>query len=321
MLLSRIAESVYWTGRYLERAEATARVVGVYTDLFLDLPKAAGLRWESLGAVTGTTARLLENYPESTEEQVVAFLTTDMVNPGSVMASIAMARENMRVTRTVLPSGAWETLNRLYFSAQATVREAVPRQSRCGWTSEVIAKLHQLAGLLANEMSHDSVEGFITIGRFLERADMTSRVLDVQAETLLKPLPPGLSPYIDLTWMSVLKSVAGEQAYRRYCTGGVQASDVICFLVQDPQFSRSISHCLAQISLRLTSLPHHESTIGMTAQVQEVVANAALTETTGPALRDTVDEVQRALARLHHELSLSYFAPSASISMVEPTPT
>src|SRR5580704_1947999 len=101
MLLSRVAESVYWSGRYLERAEATARMVKSHTELFVDLPKAAGLGWSPLLAITGEA--FVERRGAPTEEAVVQFLAADLDNVGSIRASVASARSNVRVSRVIFP--------------------------------------------------------------------------------------------------------------------------------------------------------------------------------------------------------------------------
>ena len=187
MLLSRVAESVYWTGRYLERAEATARLVQVHTELFLDLPKAAGVGWSPLLAVTGSgdafRTQLLRGRPRS---EVVGFLAVDADNPGSVVASLAQARANLRVTRAVVPREAWEVLNELHLWAVGHLDEAVDRRTRvCVDGPRRAAAASCSRGSLDGTMSHDESYSFLEIGRFLERADMTTRVLDVQAEILI----------------------------------------------------------------------------------------------------------------------------------------
>src|SRR5688572_27698304 len=135
MLLSRVAESIYWAGRYLERTESTCRLVTVHTELYLDLPKAAGLSWTPLLAVTGSGESFAETHEQHTEDAIVAFLTSDLDNPGSVVSSLARARENLRVTRAMLPRPACEILNDLYLSAMATRSEAVDRRTRARWSA------------------------------------------------------------------------------------------------------------------------------------------------------------------------------------------
>src|SRR6476620_9060445 len=111
MLLSRVAEHVYWAGRYLERAEATARLVRTHTELFIDLPRSVGLGWAPLLAVTGSRESFDDGYDRVVEDDVVTFLLADSTHQGSVVASIALARENLRVTRGLIPRRLWEVVN------------------------------------------------------------------------------------------------------------------------------------------------------------------------------------------------------------------
>ena len=200
MLLSRVAESVYWAGRYIERAEATARLVHVHTELFLDLPKAAGVGWAPLLAVTGSGDDFHHRHTRASEEKVVDFLAASPEHQGSVVASIAQAHANLRVTQAVVPSEAWGVLNQLHLWAAKTRHEAVDRRTRLAWTAKLISQCQLFSGVLEGTMSHDDTYAFLQIGRGLERADMTTRVLDVQAGILLGParrLQPVRRPDVD----------------------------------------------------------------------------------------------------------------------------
>src|ERR1700730_4566596 len=155
MLLSRVAEDAYWAGRYVERAEATARLIKVHTELFLDLPKSAGGGGSPLLAGAGARAALAGRHQSPTEEEVVTFLAIDPDNPSSVLASLAQARANFRVTRAVLPRSSWEVLNGLFLWAIDTPADAVDRRTRLGWMDQVVGQCQLLTGLLARTMWHD----------------------------------------------------------------------------------------------------------------------------------------------------------------------
>ncbi len=214
MLLSRVAESVYWAGRYIERAEATARLVHTHTELFLDLPKAAGVGWAPLLAVTGSDDDFHHRHTRASEERVVDFLVASPEHQGSVVASVAQAHTNLRVTQAVLPSEAWGVLNQTHLWAAKTRHEAVDRRTRLAWTAKLISQCQLFSGVVEGTMSHDDTYAFLQIGRGLERADMTTRVLDVQAGTLLAQRDVS-SPYADLMWMGVLRSLSAHQMFRR----------------------------------------------------------------------------------------------------------
>lgn len=307
MLLSRVAEAVYWTGRYLERAESTARVVKVHTELYLDLPKAAGLGWAPLLAVTGSAEPFSERYVEVSEEHVVDFLVCDGDNPGSIVSSLAMTREDMRTTRAIFPREAWEALNRLYLWAGETCDDTVQRRHRLEWMDRVIADCQRLTGLLSGTMSHDDAYSFLRIGKQIERADMTTRVLDVRAGTLMAVPPEQIGPYADVTWMSVLKSLAGYQMYRRKVQSRVKGSEVLRFLLQDPSFPRSVARSLSQISHYLDGLSNHDKAMALCSSAQAAVDGARVRSLAWDGLHDYVDDLQEQFGELHEELARTYF--------------
>jgi uncharacterized alpha-E superfamily protein len=316
MLLSRVAEAVYWTGRYLERAETTARILKVHTELFLDLPRSAGVGWSPLLAITGSHDHFDELYPSTNEEDVVCFLAADGRNAGSIVASLAAARENIRTTRPVFPRELWEALNNLYLLTVENCEDAVPRRSRLAWLEGVLADCARLCGTMEGTMSHDDAYSFLRIGRHLERADMTTRVLDVRASTLTSA-GEDLRPYADITWMSVLKSLSAYQMYRRKVQSRVRGADVLKFLLQDSQFPRSIDHCLIEISRSLLELPRHESAMAACAEAEVHVNDAKVQALAWDGLHDYTDTLQVHLDTLHGLLSDTYFqADEATVAML-----
>jgi uncharacterized alpha-E superfamily protein len=313
MLLSRVAECVYWAGRYLERTEATSRLLSVHTELYLDLPKAAGLSWSPLLVVTGSHDSFHEAHTEQTEEAVVAFLASDLANPGSIVSSLGRARENLRITRAMLPRQGWEVLNELFLSAMASRADAVDRRSRARWCEQVMQRCQTLSGTLAGTMSHDEVYSFLEIGRFVERADMTTRVLDVQAGILFGGADE-LQPYADVTWMSVLRMLSAHQMFLRTARCGVSGPDALRFLLEDPQFPRSIERCLTEITRALLELPRCDEPMHSCAEMQRVLETAEVDDLAVDGLHEFVDRLQLSLAELHDVLSSTYFAHAPATS-------
>lgn len=315
MLLSRAAEAAYWTGRYLERAESTARIVKVHTELYLDLPRSAGMSWDPLLAITGSTADFDARYHRrdgaaSAEEDIVCFLTADSRNPSSVVASLAAARENVRTTRPVFPRELWEALNTLFLVASENAEEAVPRRTRLRWLDEVVADCQRLTGIMAGTMSDDDAHSFLRIGRHIERADMTTRVLDVRAGEMAVG-GDDLRPYSDLTWMSVLKSLAAYQMYRRKVQSRVTGPEALGFLLQDPQFPRSVECCLVGMARLLLELPRHEAAMATCAAAETLVADAKVRALAWDGMHEYVDDLQLGLDALHASLADTYFVSEA----------
>src|SRR5690242_9659183 len=152
-MLSRVAERVYWMGRYVERAESSARLLNAYTNQLMDLPRGAEPGWKHLVDITGATP-LFEASGAYDERGTVSFLVADRENPGSILSSVAMARENVRTTRDVLPTEAWEYANELYLFAKANAERCVARGQRFAVLKTIVARCQQLEGLLAGTMSH-----------------------------------------------------------------------------------------------------------------------------------------------------------------------
>lgn len=319
MLLARVAESMYWTGRYVERAECTARILIEHGNLHVDLPRGYEVGWEPLLVLTGTKGLFSTYHAEATEEDVIRFLVSDARNPGAIVVALDHARENLRTTRSLVPREAWEILHGLYLACAESVDDAVDRRTRFRWLRRVIDESHKLAGLLAGAMSHDEAYGFLGIGRQLERADMTTRVLDVRAETLTPSAQAGYQPFDNVQWMGTLRSVAAYQMYRRSLGAQVRASSAVRFLLQDQQFPRSVTHCLDQVSRFLKALPRAQGPLDATADTMLVVHEAPLPAIGrgGPqgalALHDVVDRVQLGLGRIHDEIEAVYFAPALRV--------
>ena len=310
-LLSRSAEHVYWAGRYLERAEATARVLKSHTSLYLDLPRSAGLTWEPLLGLTGDPRGFFELYPSTAEEFVVGYLSIDRRNPGSVLASLASARENMRIARSIFPRDAWEKLNRVFNHAADNAGEAVPRLSRTTWLNHIIDCCQTLQGIIGASMAHDEAYRFLCIGCHLERADMTSRVLDIRAgapaHVRSEPTVDQMRPFADLQWMSVLGTLAALQAYRRKVQSRVQGPAVLEFVLRDEHFPRSVAHCLNEISDDLGCLAERPEVIVACGAAQQVVEDARVRALAWDGLHEWVDELQTMLDAVHRRIEGAYF--------------
>lgn len=323
MLLSRLAEHIYWAGRYLERAEATARLVHAQTELYLDLPRAVSVGWRPLLAVTGTDAQFDELFDDdeqgvgpTEEHRIVGFLTTADTNPGSVKECIAAARSNLRSARALIPRSGWQAVNSLHLYARQHEGLAVPRRSRLEWLGDVVRQCQTIAGILDGTMSHDHAYSFLQVGRHLERADMTTRVLDVQAGVLLdRRLGDGSLPFADVTWMAVLKSVSAMQMFRRVERAGVSGPRALAFLLENPQFPRSVDYCLTELSRRLIELPRHDDAMKAGAAAQQALVDVDPSGLSGAELHEFMDAMQTRLADIHAAASRTWFAAPTTVDV------
>jgi uncharacterized alpha-E superfamily protein len=308
MLLSRVAEQLYWAARYVERAEDTARVVAEHTHLLVDMPTSVPLTWEPLLAVTGARAAFDDHYRSVDERNVITFLLADRDNPSSVLSSIVAARENLRSAREVVPREGWQALNDLYLYATSHHTEAVDRPSRGRFLEKVVGEARRFVGILAGAMSRDEAYTMLCLGQHIERADMTSRVLDVRAVALLRG-PTGDDEVVfrhdEVQWAAVLRSLSALQAYHRRRRGPVTGHPTVAFLLRDPDFPGSIAHCLAEVEDLAAGLPRAAAVDAAARSAMRTlvaVANAPLDR-----LHDGIDDVQEALAAVHDEVEATYF--------------
>lgn len=306
-MLSRVAQQTYWMARYVERAENTARIINVNTHLLLDMPHKATPGWEPLIEITGSEALFHRIYPEVTERNVVRFLIGDETNPGSILSSIAKARENARTIRDIIPREAWEQLNALHLITKSGLQAGLSQRRRHEYLRDIIMGVQQITGLLAGTMTHDHGYDFLRMGRNLERADMTTRIIDVRSADLLPMESGSLGPFETIQWMSVLKSLTAYQMYRREVQGPVRRRAVLAFLFQSRQFPRALYHCLREAESCLQHLPRNDTPLRTLAHLQRTVNEAQVNKLEQQDLHRFIDDLELGLADLDRQIATTYF--------------
>lgn len=243
-MLSRVADSIYWMSRYVERAENLARFIDVTYNVILDQPRGTGEQWEPLVRTTGDEEYFAEHYGEPNADSVLKFLTFDREYPNSIISSLSLARENARTVREAISSEAWEQLNEFYhFVKDASATSPTIGSALSDFFRAVKQHSHLFNGIIDATLTRGKEWHFANLGRLLERADKTSRILDVKYFTLLPTLQDVGTTIDDLQWSAVLRSVSGFEAYRkRYHT--ITIHRVVEFLVLDRVFPRAISFCV-----------------------------------------------------------------------------
>ncbi len=320
-MLSRVAENLYWMTRYLERAENTARLINATTQVLLDLPRGASFGWDVLLKVAGLDRQFADSYAQHDEANIMRFLVSDARNPGSIVSCIRCARENCRTLREVLPRLAWERINSLYLFVNSRAAQAVERALRYDILEEIIERRQSVIGLLTDCMSHDIAYQFIKLGRYIERADMTTRIVDIHAAVLVPRQQVPEDPAIGLLWMGVLKSLNAYQSYRRHVSVHVSSADVVNYLLKDPHFPRTVRRCLDELETCLAVLPHNMRPLKRLRVAQRRL-DAMRVEKLAPSLRhEYLDAVQSDLAAIHGEIAAEYYqlhdgagAPQAAAS-------
>jgi uncharacterized alpha-E superfamily protein len=216
-MLSRVAHSLYWMARYIERAENIARLVDVNLQLLLDLrdldEERLAKHWLPIVQSTGDEQAFFKLHPRATGQAVTEFLVFQPENPNSIVQSICAARENARMVRDQLTLELWEELNRLYLFVRSPQARSIWRDSPSEFFQEIKAGSLHLNGIANATLIHNEGWWFVQTGQFLERADKTTRILDVRYETLpARGAPKSVSQTEALEWAAVLRSCSAWDA-------------------------------------------------------------------------------------------------------------
>jgi len=309
-MLSRVAESLYWINRYVERAENISRFVEVSEAMALDCPPGSAEPWLPLIDASGDRELFDKLFPAGSPGDVVSFLVRAEDNPSSVVNCIAFARENARQIRDVLTTEMWEHLNATYWSLQEASFWQQPPQEQL---REIRAACQLFYGITDATLSRDLSWQFSRLGRLLERADKTTRILDVKYFLLL-PSPDEVGGVLDeLQWISLLRSAGAYQMFRQSRQQAIEPKAVASFLLLDPIFPRSVRYCLERIheTLRIVrgqAVPgapdELECLSGLTlarwsySRIDELIAGG---------LHESIDGLQSDLNRLHDLIEQRYF--------------
>ncbi len=307
MMLSTTAERLYWSGRYLERAENTARLVRVNTDIILDLPVSIGNFWQHIVTVVGSEERYDSIYDDYNERNVVKYMLADQRNPGSLSASVHMARENLRTTREVMPSASWVAINRFHLYSEENVSKAITRKNRDAFLERVVDHCHQFRGIVEGMMSRSDAYQFLNLGRSIERADMTTRLLDVASAQYLDKSQELDDAFQNALWMNILQSCSAHQMYIQNVKDTVNGKNALEFLLLDNEFPRSVIYTLSRIISLATQLPHNDDVLRSVAQVSRTVANANTSEIIQGDLHQYLDNLQLSLSNIHGEIEKTWF--------------
>lgn len=312
-MLSRVASAVYWMNRYVERAENSARFIDVNLNLTLDMPMGTAAQWDPLVATSGDHEVFAQRHGKATKEAVLHFLIEDPANPNSILSCLSAARENARSVRDVISSEMWQQVNRFYLMVQHAVPGGLSDKTLQSFLNQVKSESHLLLGITDATMSHGEAWHFARMGRLLERADKTSRILDVKYFILLPTLSEVGTPFDIIQWSALLKSASALEMYSKQY-GRIGPDQVAKFLILNPNFPRAIRYCLikAEDSLRAItgsdpethdSLP--EKRLG---RLRVEIDYADIEEIRAGGLHEFLDNVQAKLNRIDDAIFETFFA-------------
>lgn len=253
-MLSRVANTVYWMTRYIERAENIARFISVNLNLTLDFATESSGQWQPIIMATGDHALFEKKYGKDySSKNVIHFLALDPDYSNSILSCLRAARENARSVREIISSEMWEQVNRYYLELKDATRTDLASSNPHQFFKIITMRGHMFTGLMYSTMSHGEAFQFALTGLLLERADKTSRILDVKYFMLLPPAGDVNTPYDSIQWAAVLKSASGLEMYRKRFHR-IIPKQVCDFLIFDGDFPRSIRYCLKKAEKSLHNI-------------------------------------------------------------------
>jgi uncharacterized alpha-E superfamily protein len=313
-MLSRVANSIFWANRYIERAENYARFLDVNFNLSLDLPPDIPEQWKPMVVTTGDWELFQKKGIEPTRDNVVYFLGFDKENPNSILNCIQNGRENARTFRESITKEIWEQINFLYFLVNKGHESKIWLKKRASrkFFADIRNGCQLLYGIEDATISRTEGWHFGRIGRYLERADKTSRLLDVKYHYIL-PSVNSIGSTLDmLHWTALLKSVSAYTMYRR-TYGKLMPLQIAQFLLLDRNFPRAILHCLTEAErsvLTVSSYQNGQSNSAMKklGMLRSEIEFADISEVFSKGLHEYLDDCQLKMNQVSNEVFNNFFA-------------
>ncbi len=313
-MLSRVANSIYWINRYIERAENYARFIDVNFHLILDLPPHVAEQWEPLVVTMADEKVFREHYDDPSRDNVLHFMTFDTRNPNSILSSLYHARENARTIRETISKEMWEHINQFYLRVRDAAHQQMDLLRLQEFYNEVKMGSQLFFGIVDSTITRNEGWHFGRVGRFLERADKTSRFVDVKYFILLPDTHTVGSPLDILQWSSVLKSASAYNMFRQQYKH-IAPMQIVEFLVLDKLFPRSVMHCLLYAETSLREISGTPSGVRYSNQAEKKLSLlrseiefTAVSEIFTQGLHDFIDNFQNTNNEVSQEIFDTFFA-------------
>jgi len=255
-MLSRTAQNLFWLSRYIERAENTARLLDVTYRMSL-LPSAASHQedqWRPLLVIGNNAAEFGARYPLVSGESIVEYMGFDSMNPSSIFACVAAARENARAERSAISTEMWESLNATHLELQSKKYKDFAKDGLRGFFDWVKERSHLFRGVTFGTMYRDDAFHFIRLGTFLERGDNTARILDIKYHQLLPEQKKNGEAVDYFQWGALLRSVSAFRAYRQAYHDTIDPQKIAELLILDTDMPRSLLYCFEEVLNTLATL-------------------------------------------------------------------
>lgn len=306
-MLSRSAERLYWLARYLERTENTARLISVYMNLMFDLPMGLEMSWRNLLNIFGAEEKFYQIHNLPNEQNTMHFLLADTENPGSLFSSLNYARENIRTSRELMPDEAWEQVNEMYLFARNNVNSVSSRRGRVLLLNEMMQGCQRFTGFLCGAMSQNEAYQFIRLGRNIERADMTTRILDIGSTLLADDRSDKMREYENTLWVNLLKSLSALLMYRKHRRNRISSGDVLDYLLKDINFPRSVRHCIKEVEDCVKQLPLSEGFTEHLTTLEDSLLTIDIQSVNPTQLHELLDFIQASMGITHNRISSTWF--------------
>lgn len=324
-MLSRVANTLYWMMRYVERADNLARLIDVNQQLLLDFESLDSERlsgfWKPIILSTGDESAFNKMYDEACSDNVISFLTEDTRNPNSIFSCIGHARENARTIRDQISDELWEEINALYLFTKSDEALKLLEDNPPRFYEKVRRASMTVLGISASTTARDSAWDFKTLGRYIERADKTTRFLDISTYFPKGAQGIDLSSPGVLHWSAILSSCGAMGAFR--ATGlEINARTVMEFLIYSPDFPRSVRYCIGKINAtlhRISGSSHGTFSSEAERETGKMLASLSFGD---PAdvleigLHNFLDDVQATLNKIAEEVFATYVLLPDSIDKI-----
>ena len=311
VLLARYADCIFWLARYVERAENLARILDVNETFSRD--SRGGQNWRSIIQLNSDEERFFAAGSEILAQSVLRFYVVDADNPTSIVSAIRSARENARTLRPLISTEMWVQLN-VFSNRLAALGVADLAPGRLAALLTTIKEACQThTGITEGTFFRDQGWYFYQLGRYIERADQTTRLLDIKYHLLLPDVADIGSPTDVSQWNALLRSAAGYHAYRRLHAASTTPARVAGFLLFNQAFPRSVHHCVRETGRLLGEVKSRYSLRGGNDAAEEldrlraVLGTLTIREILSEGLHEFLDVIQQQLIAVSRDLSIAFF--------------
>jgi len=311
VLLARYADCIFWLARYVERAENLARILDVNETFSRD--SRGGQNWRSIVQLNSDEERFFAGHDAAAAHNVVNFYVVDGDNPTSIVSTIRYARENARTLRPLISTEMWVQLNVFYNRLTELRTEDLAPGNLAALFAMIKEACQTHTGITEGTFFRDQGWYFYQIGRYIERADQTTRLLDIKYHLLL-PSPSDVGSPVDVSqWNALLRSAAGYHAYRRLHAASTTPARVAGFMLLNNAFPRSVHHCVREVGRLLGEVKsHHGLRNGNDAaeeldRLEAVLGTFEIAAILRSGLHEFLDSIQRQLMAVTRELSIAFF--------------